>query len=746
MATQPLVKAVVLIKRRQTRKERTRKAFSHRVQIAGALVLAVLSVAMAVAALAALPLFLSVTQNLPSVARLPELLDPAMGALLQPTQLMDRTGQTILLRLEPATAPRAFVDAVANPLLAAAFIASQEPDYWAADHSTGLAASPQGIAEKLMARLLLAGEPDGWPKTVRARLLAAEAIKTYGRGLILNWALNSAYFGHWAFGIESASQLYFGKPAASLSLPEAALLAAVAQAPALNPFDAPELSVAYQHLVLGALRDQGFISQIEFENALAAPLVFASPPSPTRDASTIAALSELEGTLSADRVRLGNLTAVTSIDSDLQRELNELTRGSTLQAMVLDPLNGHVLALSVDALTSRHTINNILLPLEYLEAFAEGKSPASLVWLDGNPTNLRAALAHGEAFQADAQLDPKAAEIFGFVSADGELTGTLLDVASAYGSLVNGYLAGHASGEPSSLLFASDAQGQVLLNNAAPALEAIVNPELAYLVTDVLADVSVRDEAAGLPTGRPYAYFASGQWAVGYSPQRVIAIWSEGDEDLVPIWSALFEAAHRGLPAKNWDVPANLSSLVVCVPSGLLPEDDCPETRREWFLVGTEPTQSDNLFQRIAINTLNGDLATVFTPQEFVEERVFVVAPAGRRTTLEQPPEEYDPIPAFAGQSNPVTIASPALFAQIRGEVHISAILNAEATEYDVQVGQGLWPTEWSLVTEGQAPFNRRISVEWDATGLSGIWSIQVQTWDGDGILSRTYSVVTVSH
>lgn len=745
MATQHLVKAMVLVKRRRQHNQAKRRAFGHRALAAGTVLLAFLSIAAAVAALAALPLYLSITQNLPSVSLLADLLDPASGALLQPTQLMDRNGQTVLLRLEPTTAPRAFADAVSNPLLAAAFIASQEPDYWTADHSTSLAPSPQGFAENLMARLLLADEPEGWPKTIRARILAADAIKTYGRGQVLNWALNSAYFGYWAFGVQSASLLYFGKPVASLSLPEAALLAAVAQAPALNPFDAPELAIAYQQLVLGAMRNQGFIDEHELAGAIATPLVFTTQPDTPLDASTTAVLNELEDTLGADRIQLGNLTVVTSIDSALQRELNALTGDASIQAVVHDPLNGHILAISDGAANVRPALDEILLPLEYLEAFATGRSPASLVWLNGTPTNLRAALASGEALHDDAQLDAKAAEVFGFVSANGELTGTMLGVASVYGSLTNGYLAAHPDNVASTVLFASDGQGQVLLNNATPTLQAITSPELAYLVTDVLTDASVREQDAQLPSGRPYAYFASGQWAVGYSPQRVIAVWGESDSEVASVLAALFEAAHRGLPVKNWDVPANLSSLVVCVPSGLLPDDDCPETRREWFLTGVEPNQTDDLFQRIAVNALNGDLATVFTPQEFVEERVFVIAPAGIRTTLDQPPDDYDTIPAFAGQNSPVTIASPALFAEVDGEVQINAILNSSAVEYDVQVGQGLWPTEWTLVTEGRAPFNRRVSVEWDAIGLSGLWSIQVQTWDEDGRLVRTYTVVTIN-
>ena len=61
---------------------------------------------------------------------------------------------------------------------------------------------------------------------------------------MLEWYLNSADYGHYAYGAEAAAQFYFGKSATALDLGEAALLAAVSQAPALNPFDAPSAAEA----------------------------------------------------------------------------------------------------------------------------------------------------------------------------------------------------------------------------------------------------------------------------------------------------------------------------------------------------------------------------------------------------------------------------------------------------------------------------------------------------------------------
>jgi hypothetical protein len=74
--------------------------------------------------------------------------------------------------------------------------------------------------------------------------------------------------------------------------------------------------------------------------------------------------------------------------------------------------------------------------------------------------------------------------------------------------------------------------------------------------------------------------------------------------------------------------------------------------------------------------------------------------------------------------------------------VEIKAILDEDAVAFDIQVGQGLRPEEWTLLSgfeRGVAPV-----VDWDTTGLSGVWAIQLQTWDAEGRLTRAYSLVSI--
>jgi hypothetical protein len=166
-------------------------------------------------------------------------------------------------------------------------------------------------------------------------------------------------------------------------------------------------------------------------------------------------------------------------------------------------------------------------------------------------------------------------------------------------------------------------------------------------------------------------------------------------------------------------------------------------------LRGSEPRETDSLFQRLAVSIPSGKLATVFTPEEFVEERLFLVVPLeaeawARAMGVELPPQEFDPISAFELQSGPLLFAQPAPFSAVRGVVDIIGVLAEGTVAFDIQVGKGLRPEEWLLLEEQGATGQANSEAEWDTDGLSGVWSIQLQAWDERGILRRAYVIVTI--
>jgi membrane peptidoglycan carboxypeptidase len=99
---------------------------------------------------------------------------------------------------------------------------------------------------------------------------------------ILEMYLNQIYYGNIAYGIEAASQTYFGKSAKDLNLAEASLLAGLPQAPAeldpLNPDPKVQEAVyARRQVVLNLMVQRGKITQEQADEALAQPLVYANP-------------------------------------------------------------------------------------------------------------------------------------------------------------------------------------------------------------------------------------------------------------------------------------------------------------------------------------------------------------------------------------------------------------------------------------------------------------------------------------
>jgi penicillin-binding protein 1A len=103
--------------------------------------------------------------------------------------------------------------------------------------------------------------------------VARELEATYTKDRILELYLNQINLGSGAYGVEAAALRYFGRSARDLNLAEAALLAALPQRPAAyNPWRYPARAVRRRNLVLDLMRQQGYISAREAEDAKAYPL------------------------------------------------------------------------------------------------------------------------------------------------------------------------------------------------------------------------------------------------------------------------------------------------------------------------------------------------------------------------------------------------------------------------------------------------------------------------------------------
>jgi membrane carboxypeptidase/penicillin-binding protein PbpC len=256
---------------------------------------------------------------------------------------------------------------------------------------------------------------------------------------------------------------------------------------------------------------------------------------------------------------------------------------------------------------------------------------------------------------------------------------------------------------------------------------------------------------------------ATDGWTIGFTPTRVVGVRVAGEagqpmdgvdilNGAAPVWHALMRYAVRDLSPEGWQVPPGISVVDVCDPSGYLPTPYCPNVAREVFLAGTEPTHPDTLFQPYRINRETGKLATLFTPVDMVEERVYFVPPPeaeawARQAGLEPPPTEYDTY--VAGPVNPdVRLTEPQPFVLLHDIATIRGAARGEDFDvYRIRFGEGLNPSGWIQIGEdGERPVDLGLLARWDTTGLDGLYTLQLMVVHGDGTVETTHVPVTIDN
>jgi penicillin-binding protein 1A len=132
-----------------------------------------------------------------------------------------------------------------------------------------------------LARNLWPEDISGRDKTLSRKLreahVAREIEAKYPKDKILELYLNQIDLGNRAYGVEAASQRYFGKSVRDLNVAEAATLAAIPKAPSrYNPRRNPNLTVQRRNTILNLLRDNGLMSAEDTERWKAYPLLLSS--------------------------------------------------------------------------------------------------------------------------------------------------------------------------------------------------------------------------------------------------------------------------------------------------------------------------------------------------------------------------------------------------------------------------------------------------------------------------------------
>lgn len=424
-------------------------------------------------------------------------------------------------------------------------------------------------------------------RKVREMYLASELEKRKSKQEILELYLNTVYFGDGAYGAEAAARTYFSKHAKDLTLPEAALLAGLPQLPGrLSPFDNPEGATRRRNVVLARMLKNGYISQPQYDEAVATPLQLKRKEEPADGIYQahyfVAHVKKLlQQKYPQSVVFKGGLKVYTTLDTRKQKYAEDAVerglgqKGDPDCALVsIDPRNGYIKALvgGKDYEKSKFNLatqgkrqpGSSFKTFVLVTALEEGFSPNTYI-NSSSPALIRTGkysppwsvsnsegrgrgmvtLQKGTALsincvfarlikEVGSKKVSKMARRMGITSeippylsiALGSQNVTPLEMASAYGTLATGGV--HY--KPVAITKIVDSENQEIYKSK-PKGKRAIDREIAYAATKVLKTVVSNGTAGRAQIGRPQAGKTGTSqnyrdaWFVGYTPQLVTSVW-----------------------------------------------------------------------------------------------------------------------------------------------------------------------------------------------------------------------------
>jgi membrane peptidoglycan carboxypeptidase len=378
-----------------------------------------------------------IARTLPSVNDLKD-----RTSQFETTRILDRNGNSLYEILDPNAGRRTYVplDKI-SPALVAATIATEDQDFythpgfdawaliralWVNYRTNGQGGGASTITQQLARALLLTPEERAqrtYLRKAREIILATEITRRYTKDEILELYLNEIYYGNLAYGIEAASETYFGKTANQLTLGEASFLAGLPQSPAVydiytNREDT--LGRQQQVLVLMFSRSQqkGCIKVSNSEVPICVDQVaaveaaneiknrtFNSPNINSRYPHWVNYVrSQLEAQYDAQTIYRSGFIIYTTLDPNLQDQAQRMvTDQVALMAdknahngalVAIKPSTGEILAMvgspdfNNDAISGQVNMatsptrqpGSSIKPITYLAAFEKGWTPATWIW------------------------------------------------------------------------------------------------------------------------------------------------------------------------------------------------------------------------------------------------------------------------------------------------------------------------------------------------------------------------------
>ncbi|MBD3287140.1 PBP1A family penicillin-binding protein [candidate division WOR-3 bacterium] len=184
-----------------------------------------------------------------------------------------------------------------------------------------------------------------------------------------------------------------------------------------------------------------------------------------------------------------------------------------------------------------------------------------------------------------------------------------LEMATAFSTLANG---GYRV-EPAFIRYIVGRDGELIEEWYPQQGEQVIPAQTAFLVTSMMQSV-ISSGTATVIRRRGFNRVAAGKtgttddftdgWFVGFTPEIACAVWvgfdkrqtiyrgASGGSCAAPVWAEFMKEATADMPQSNFSMPEGIISRRICTLTGQLATEDCPQTREEYYMEGTEPTLS----------------------------------------------------------------------------------------------------------------------------------------------------------
>ena len=288
-----------------------------------------------------------------------------------------------------------------------------------------------------------------------------------------------------------------------------------------------------------------------------------------------------------------------------------------------------------------------------------------------------------------------------------------LEMAGAFGVFANEGKRAPITG----ILKVTDSKGDVLEEFKDDSKE-VLDPQVAFLINSVMSDTETRrsifgalannlmvpGKTVGAKTGTTQEFHDA--WTVGYSRQISVAVWTgntdnkamkkgaDGSVVAAPIWNHFMKNYLKDKENVAFAQPGKVQKITVDKLSNKLPTNDSPETVSDYFASWQIPKKEDDIHVRVKINKTNGKLATEYTPENLIEEKLYtdihserpdnpgwegpVRAWAEKNNMINKAPAEKDDMYGSLSDMPAIAITTPTNNQSLSGSVEFKATASAK--------------------------------------------------------------------